>query len=129
MIRRPPSSTRTGTLFPYTTLFRSWHSLWRGLAVAAGWRNRLCAHVGRDRLGRLPCRLDEAVRRRRRRARASAVHHLFRDFRLAGDDRGRADRRGAAADRARAAVAARSAECGVGKGSVGTRRSGWWTYH
>src|SRR3546814_13446677 len=23
MIRRPPSSTRTGTLFPYTTLFRS----------------------------------------------------------------------------------------------------------
>src|SRR3546814_3268250 len=24
MIRRPPRSTRTGTLFPYTTLFRSW---------------------------------------------------------------------------------------------------------
>src|SRR3546814_6325950 len=24
MIRRPPSSTRTDTLFPYTTLFRSW---------------------------------------------------------------------------------------------------------
>src|SRR3546814_10741562 len=33
MIRRPPRSTRTDTLFPYTTLFRSetWHlveSLW-----------------------------------------------------------------------------------------------------
>src|SRR3546814_2449168 len=24
MIRRPPRSTRTATLFPYTTLFRSW---------------------------------------------------------------------------------------------------------
>src|SRR3546814_18527621 len=26
MIRRPPRSTRTDTLFPYTTLFRSWMS-------------------------------------------------------------------------------------------------------
>src|SRR3546814_12169701 len=26
MIRRPPRSTRTDTLFPYTTLFRSWLS-------------------------------------------------------------------------------------------------------
>src|SRR3546814_3512680 len=26
MIRRPPRSTRTDTLFPYTTLFRSMHS-------------------------------------------------------------------------------------------------------
>src|SRR3546814_14693478 len=24
MVRRPPRSTRTDTLFPYTTLFRSW---------------------------------------------------------------------------------------------------------
>src|SRR3546814_6603084 len=31
MIRRPPRSTRTDTLFPYTTLFRS-HD--RGMAVA-----------------------------------------------------------------------------------------------
>src|SRR3546814_5112597 len=27
MLRRPPRSTRTDTLFPYTTLFRSW-SFW-----------------------------------------------------------------------------------------------------
>src|SRR3546814_8940554 len=27
MIRRPPRSTRTDTLFPYTTLFRSWRKL------------------------------------------------------------------------------------------------------
>src|SRR3546814_203825 len=36
MLRRPPRSTRTDTLFPYTTLFRSrfrscWHP-WKGLA-------------------------------------------------------------------------------------------------
>src|SRR3546814_13190471 len=30
MIRRPPRSTRTDTLFPYTTLYRSWYDedLW-----------------------------------------------------------------------------------------------------
>src|SRR3546814_5607309 len=27
MIRRPPRSTRTDTLFPYTTLFRSWRPM------------------------------------------------------------------------------------------------------
>src|SRR3546814_1541812 len=37
MIRRPPRSTRTDTLFPYTTLFRSY--LERGVADAAR-RNR-----------------------------------------------------------------------------------------
>src|SRR3546814_3274425 len=31
MIRRPPRSTRTDTLFPYTTLFRSG---WRGMSAA-----------------------------------------------------------------------------------------------
>src|SRR3546814_8888165 len=42
MIRRPPRSTRTDTLFPYTTLFRSdgveqrRHGLARGDAGAAG---------------------------------------------------------------------------------------------
>src|SRR3546814_969111 len=31
MIRRPPRSTRTDTLFPYTTLFRSAERLWTKL--------------------------------------------------------------------------------------------------
>src|SRR3546814_13979808 len=35
MIRRPPRSTRTDTLFPYTTLFRSTYRL----VAAAGIRN------------------------------------------------------------------------------------------
>src|SRR3546814_3156763 len=41
MIRRPPRSTRTDTLFPYTTLFRSRRS----------WRRRRsgCRHRGRRR--------------------------------------------------------------------------------
>src|SRR3546814_5158048 len=33
MIRRPPRSTRTDTLFPYTTLFRSLHAAHRGAGI------------------------------------------------------------------------------------------------
>src|SRR3546814_2074820 len=36
MIRRPPRSTRTDTLFPYTTLFRSVAAETGGLEVEAG---------------------------------------------------------------------------------------------
>src|SRR3546814_18978966 len=36
MIRRPPRSTRTDTLFPYTTLFRSLHEIGETDAGAAG---------------------------------------------------------------------------------------------
>src|SRR3546814_4674027 len=36
MIRRPPRSTRTDTLFPYTTLFRSDHQYLVGAAAVRG---------------------------------------------------------------------------------------------
>src|SRR3546814_17143471 len=36
MIRRPPRSTRTDTLFPYTTLFRSWRPFPAQRLAAAG---------------------------------------------------------------------------------------------
>src|SRR3546814_1383189 len=36
MIRRPPRSTRTDTLFPYTTLFRSLFELVRDCGAALG---------------------------------------------------------------------------------------------
>src|SRR3546814_10496996 len=36
MIRRPPRSTRTDTLFPYTTLFRSKSALNHGIREAQG---------------------------------------------------------------------------------------------
>src|SRR3546814_9437693 len=39
MKRRPPRSTRTDTLFPYTTLFRSWWG-WRFSALACHQRSR-----------------------------------------------------------------------------------------
>src|SRR3546814_9008134 len=34
MIRRPPRSTRTDTLFPYTTLFRSAYAAWPASNIA-----------------------------------------------------------------------------------------------
>src|SRR3546814_10013597 len=40
MIRRPPRSTRTDTLFPYTTLFRS-QQLLPVADFSGGWRMRL----------------------------------------------------------------------------------------
>src|SRR3546814_17677095 len=61
MLRRPPSSTRSDTLFPYTKLFRSWFSLpsqpvfafagvvrqgedWPCFAMLTTEANRLVAH-------------------------------------------------------------------------------------
>src|SRR3546814_13991423 len=41
MIRRPPRSTRTDTLFPYTTLFRSiGHFTWPVRILAAGFTRK-----------------------------------------------------------------------------------------
>src|SRR3546814_17274306 len=45
MGRRPPLSTRTDTLFPYTTLFRSLHAV-----AAGGYRQR----IGTDLVGGIP---------------------------------------------------------------------------
>src|SRR3546814_19261262 len=53
MIRRPPRSTRTDTLFPYTTLFRSnYHEL---LAVVAGRDRQL---IGTDLVGHVTVGAD-----------------------------------------------------------------------
>src|SRR3546814_687690 len=49
MIRRPPRSTRTDTLFPYTTLFRSYRSI-VSLAVDLRKVDRACRHHGGDRM-------------------------------------------------------------------------------
>src|SRR3546814_5332983 len=59
MIRRPPRSTRTDTLFPYTTLFRSFRA---GDRRAVGFAHAVgpCSRTGQ---GRRRCR-----RPRRRRA-------------------------------------------------------------
>src|SRR3546814_18381131 len=87
MIRRPPRSTRTDTLFPYTTLFRSAREVStdaarhrdarfraefdRLHALAAGGARRRCrvARVGgaaaRVPHGPRPARIEASVRRRR----------------------------------------------------------------
>src|SRR3546814_8082136 len=46
MIRRPPRSTRTDTLFPYTTLFRS--AFWAQLPGNFAWRARPAAITSRN---------------------------------------------------------------------------------
>src|SRR3546814_8473734 len=45
MIRRPPRSTRTDTLFPYTTLFRSgrWHSAYGAIKMQPSFEHRVIA--------------------------------------------------------------------------------------
>src|SRR3546814_3196688 len=45
MIRRPPRSTRTDTLFPYTTLFRSFAPLLRDFADYKVLRGKLCPYA------------------------------------------------------------------------------------
>src|SRR3546814_16358421 len=46
MIRRPPRSTRTDTLFPYTTLFRSWARRRRRAAIGQTVISRIAAAKG-----------------------------------------------------------------------------------
>src|SRR3546814_981467 len=63
MIRRPPRSTRTDTLFPYTTLFRS------PAAVDADIGADRVAHIDAERLGQFPRpRLESIGLRRQRRS-------------------------------------------------------------
>src|SRR3546814_8488495 len=63
MIRRPPRSTRTDTLFPYTTLFRS--------PIPRRGPTRYCGRSGRSApcptRGRCRRRVHSSSRRRRRR--------------------------------------------------------------
>src|SRR3546814_1612567 len=47
MIRRPPRSTRTDTLFPYTTLFRSLRDLHRSANMVGGRRRSSGARADR----------------------------------------------------------------------------------
>src|SRR3546814_5973298 len=81
MIRRPPRSTRTDTLFPYTTLFRSLRRADRGRAgEAMGPAGRAAGRAGgRHGLYRLvPASVGLVVRAPRRghpdRLRRHAVH-------------------------------------------------------
>src|SRR3546814_4064578 len=63
MIRRPPRSTRTDTLFPYTTLFRSGgegFAVPRGGSLRRSWGRTACRYVDGPR--RLPPRCPRCGR-------------------------------------------------------------------
>src|SRR3546814_11047493 len=53
MIRRPPRSTRTDTLFPYTTLFRSVHAVFNAALDIPARRVRVLHHSAIERQHRL----------------------------------------------------------------------------
>src|SRR3546814_17723177 len=57
MIRRPPRSTRTDTLFPYTTLFRSLGRLSGQIGLKVGIPCQLAPRLGEkmDARGEAPC--------------------------------------------------------------------------
>src|SRR3546814_9944681 len=78
MSRRPPRSTRTDTLFPYTTLFRSGHALPRGRPHRTGRSHRHRAQPLRVRLaprrGHGPAARLRQGARRVRRSRGPAHH-------------------------------------------------------
>src|SRR3546814_7782158 len=64
MLRRPPRSTRTDTLFPYTTLFRSWRPVRRpervvGPQTALPGRERPCGDGSMLTRPRTPPRSEE----------------------------------------------------------------------
>src|SRR3546814_1050569 len=77
MIRRPPRSTRTDTLFPYTTLFRSSRR-----AVPLRWRSRArrgsCADRCRCRGTRRAARCGRRARARRSEEHTSELQSLMR---------------------------------------------------
>src|SRR3546814_4972766 len=79
--RRPPRSTRTDTLFPYTTLFRSLRGLFvrrppdrrRGAAGGSG-----CATAHRPGQGRERARIPAAAPRSRSEEHTSELQSLMR---------------------------------------------------
>src|SRR3546814_15604763 len=114
MIRRPPRSTRTDTLFPYTTLFRSRHQ-----DFAANAPDRLRAKRA-DRAGRYQKVEDRADAERRDEA---DRHVALGVARFLGRCRHRIKAHIGEEDRRR------SEERRVGKECVSTCRSRWSPYH
>src|SRR3546814_19609669 len=109
MIRRPPRSTRTDTLFPYTTLFRS---VLRVIERPEGLRRH---HLGKA---------DDGVERR-----AQLVAHMGEEAGLRP-----AGRLGFLGGAAQVALGVdlrgdRSEERRVGKECVSTFRTRWSPYH
>src|SRR3546814_16102909 len=134
MIRRPPRSTRTDTLFPYTTLFRSRDRLAHGPGHPDPREVLVAAQFGEDdrdlRIADVRAEFLLDVGRDLGRG-ESAGHHVadqrYRDLAV-GADRNRDDEFGIAPDRHMHLVV-RSEARRVGNEYVSTCRSEWWPDH
>src|SRR3546814_10556878 len=81
MIRRPPRSTRTDTLFPYTTLFRSHRRpQYRGIGEKrqGSRRDRLAQDIGHHGKDRLHERIIDLCLDRRSEEHTSELQSLMR---------------------------------------------------
>src|SRR3546814_6359117 len=81
MIRRPPRSTRTDTLFPYTTLFRSPGSSGGSRGTVSGQplrRSRRGCAAAAGRQGRVPCGALRGWRQPRSEEHTSELQSLMR---------------------------------------------------
>src|SRR3546814_16352651 len=79
MIRRPPRSTRTDTLFPYTTLFRSWHQLMQRFGSGEAALDALPDLVLRGGAGKPRIAPAEVAEREIERVAALGARHIFSD--------------------------------------------------
>src|SRR3546814_3969834 len=120
MIRRPPRSTRTDTLFPYTTLFGG--PLRRGpFRNAARLSQCLCAGAKKCRQSLLPVRIERSRDAVRSRA-AEGCLDFARHERISGMDFAPKPRKNAAAFRGAAAYGSPRAPL-FGCGFYGPRSS------
>src|SRR3546814_15562300 len=129
MIRRPPRSTRTDTLFPYTTLFRSRVAAAGVSSTIARQSTKLDASMKNTR--RMNTTSISGVRLIRRR-RPPLLRRLgLEDAECAAMLRLRSDERCGEdpADRTFHVVAEGSEERRVGKECVSSCRSRWTPYH
>src|SRR3546814_12700157 len=117
MIRRPPRSTRTDTLFPYTTLFRS-HC---GLPGAWADLHQLLQQAIRFIQGQGPGARGGAAGGLAHRRLTDCKGHTKPILRVAGALN--------CASRLNAEITSRSEERRVGKECVSTCRSRWSPYH
>src|SRR3546814_18834772 len=61
MLRRPPRATRTDTLFPYTTLFRSSSFSMRRSELRSGGTVQIALKQARDSAAELSAKVEEVV--------------------------------------------------------------------
>src|SRR3546814_17332723 len=123
MIRRPPRSTRTDTLFPYTTLFRS------DLAKAAGLSRFHFHRVFKEATGLTPKAYATAERAARLRAALPHSATVTEAIYEAGDNSSsRFYSKSAALLGLTPTAQRKSEERRVGNRSVGTGCFRWWPY-